>query len=65
MEKRRKVDQNTKHLKGRVVLSDNEGITFPSAEEIFLRRLEEKILMEAKGFKYAGIKLEHFTLEIK
>ena len=65
MIKLRKVDQNTKHLKGRVVLSENKAITFPSSEEIFLRKLTEKILESVKGFKYSGIELVHFDLTIK
>lgn len=65
MIKIRKVDKNTKHLKGRIVLSAEKGITFPSSEAMFLRKLEEKILMEVKGFKHAGIALEFFEIQIK
>ena len=65
MIKIRKVDQNTKHLKGRIVISNDRDITFPSSEAMFLRKLEEKILMEVKGFKHAGITLEFFEIQIK
>ena len=65
MIKIRKVDKNTKHLTGRIVLSNDRDITFPSSEAMFLRKLEEKILESAKDFKHAGIKLEHISLEIK
>jgi hypothetical protein len=63
--KLRKVDKNTKHLRGRLVISGNEKLIFPSAEKIFLRKLEEKILESAKDFKHSGIKVEHFDLQIK
>lgn len=65
MRKIRKIDRLTKHVRGRVFLSNNGGVIFPSSEEIFLRKLEEKILMSCKGFTHSGIKLEHFDLKIK
>jgi len=65
MIKIRKIDRSTKHLKGRIVLSDDKSITFPSSEAMFLRKLEEKILMEVKGFTHSGIKLEFMDITIK
>lgn len=65
MIKIRKIDKNTKHLRGRIVISGNDELIFPSAEKIFLRKLEEIILESAKDFKSNGIKVEHFTIEIK
>jgi len=65
MIKLRKIDKSTKHLRGRIVFSDDKAVVFPSSETMFLRKLEEKILSEAKGFKYAGIKLEFFEIQIK
>lgn len=65
MIKLRKVDESTKHFTGRLVLSGEEGITFPSDERMFLKKLEEKILMEVKGFKYGKIMLEHFSIKIR
>lgn len=65
MRKIREIDRLTKHVRGRVFLSNNGGVIFPSSETMFLRKLEEKILSEAKGFKYAGIKLEFFEIQIK
>lgn len=65
MIKTRKIDKNTKHIRGRIVLSENKDIIFPSSEEIFLRKLETRILESCKGFKYSGIKVEHFDIEIK
>ena len=64
MNKLRDCDRNTKHLKGRIVFDGNDPI-FPSAEEMFLRALEEKILASVKGLKSNGIELEFFNIEIK
>ena len=64
MIKTRKIDRSTKHICGRIVFNGNNSI-FPSSEEMFLRMLERKILMEVKGFKHAGITLEYFDLQIK
>lgn len=65
MIKLRKVDKNTKHVKGRIVISGNDKLIFPSAEKIFLQKLEEKILESAKDFKSNDIKVEFFDLQIK
>jgi len=65
MIKLRRCDKNTKHLVGRIVLSEDKEITFPSSEAMFIRKLEEKILEECKDFKSSGITLEFFDLEIK
>ena len=65
MIKLRKIDKSTKHLRGRIVFSDDKAVVFPSSETMFLRKLEEKILMSCKGFTHSGIKLEHFDLKIK
>ena len=65
MRKIRKIDKETKHLKGRVFLSGAGHIIFPSSEEMFLRALERKILESCKGFKHAGVELEFFEIEIK
>lgn len=65
MRKLRTSDKSTKHLKGRITISADKSIIFPSSEAMFLRKLEEKILMEVKGFKHAGITLSHFDLQIK
>jgi hypothetical protein len=65
MIKLRKVDRNTKHLSGRVVFSIKGGITFPSSQKMFLIKLEEKIMKEVKGFQYAEVVLDHFSIKIK
>lgn len=64
MIKIRKIDRSTKHIRGRVVLNSN-NLIFPSSEEMFLRMLERKILIEIKGFAHRGITLEHFDIQIK
>lgn len=65
MGKLRKLDKETKHLTGRIYLSGSGNIIFPSSEEMFCRKLEEKILESCKNFKYANIELEFFEIEIK
>jgi len=65
MIKLRKCDKNTKHFTGRLVFSIKGGITFPSSQKMFLRKLEEKIVKEVKGFQYAEVVLEFFSIKIK
>ena len=59
----RKIDRNTHHIKGRIVINGNGD--YLSAEATFLRLLEEKILMSCKGYKSNGITLEFMNIVIK
>jgi len=65
MIKLRKIDKSTKHISGRAVIKGDRDITFPSSEAMFLRKLEEKILLSVKNFKHSGITLEFFDITIK
>lgn len=65
MTKLRKIDKSTKHLTGRLVFGGEGDIIFPSDEKMFLIKLEEKILMEVKGFRSHKIVLEFFSIKIR
>jgi len=65
MIKLRAVDRLTKHIKGRAFLGNDKGIIFPSSEKIFLKKLEEKILMSTKDFEHGGVVLTFLELKIK
>jgi len=61
----RQIDKSTKHLTGRLIISCNEKIIFPSSESIFLKKLEEKIVSSTKDFEHGGIKLSFLEIKIK
>lgn len=65
MIKLREIDKCTKHFTGRIVFGVKGGITFPSSQKMFLRKLEEKIMKEVEGFKYGEVVLEFFSIKIK